>query len=202
MTSSIQITHGRWRPIALVATLAILGLSGFYNGLGQPRATPVSGGPSTDQTDLSFYDGSNRLEYVCSAASRQPPYSWSFAGGTLTSIVDATNTGTVNITGHGLVVGNPVTVTGGSDPDLNDTYYVQTVPTANSFTITTANVTDATYTTGVVVTTTAPRTSAAQWKITWRTYVTGGVATLLTSAKNQICDNRAQKTGATKVTYQ
>lgn len=65
----------------------------------------------------------------------------------VTSIVDATNTATVTTTTpHGLVTGDIVRISGATvDADLNGNYSV-TVTSATVFTITSANVSDATYT--------------------------------------------------------
>lgn len=165
--------------------------------------------PISAYTKLFFYDGSNQLEYVCTALSQQPSFSWTRAASTLTSIVDAANTSTVTTsTAHGLAVGNLVTITGATvDTDLNGTYFIQTVGSTTTFTITTSGVSDATYTEStLVVATTAPRSSASMWDITKYIYA----ATLMShaqhaggkSATNSICDNRAVTTGSTKTTYQ
>jgi hypothetical protein len=79
---------------------------------------------------------------------RQPIPSFSFTNGNLVSIVDAGNTSTVTTTvPHGLVVGSIVTISGATvDTDLNKQYAVIAVPTPVTFQVTTANVTDATYT--------------------------------------------------------
>jgi hypothetical protein len=81
----------------------------------------------------------------------------SISGAGLTSIVVATNVGTVNWTSHGRVAGELIVVQGVTgDNDLNKVYAIQTVPNADSFTITTASVTDNTYNNaGMVVTATA-----------------------------------------------
>ena len=161
--------------------------------------------PSRPWTSLFFYDGSSSIEYICKADAVQPPFSWTKAATTLTNIVVATNVGTVTFSAaHGLNPGNRIAVSGASvDSDLNGNYYVQTVPTASTLTITTASVADATYTeAGLVVTTSAPRTTAAIWTITKFSY-SGSVPTMdQTSPHGQVCDNRAATTGATTVTYQ
>ena len=174
-----------------------------YNG------TPVriSAGPdSVDYTTLIEYNGSNLPVYKGTAATAQPTFTWSISGSTLTSIVDSSNTATVTTaSAHGLKVGNKVTIAGVlSDTDLNGTYYVASAATSTTFTITTANVTDATYNAaGTQVSTNAPRTTAAIWKITFYQY--DGSNNLVSSSNSpwsSIWDNRAVTTGATKVTYE
>ena len=155
-------------------------------------------------TVLNFYDGSNNLEYVCRTPYPATKSTFSIAASTLTSIVVSSNTGTVTIPSHGLAVGNAITVTGTTgDTDLNDTWIVQTVTNANVFTITTANVSDATYNNAaMVVTTTAPRSSAPVWQISKYSYTSTYRIREQNSRPNQICDNRATSTGATKIAYE
>jgi len=107
-----------------------------------------------------FYNGSDKLEYVCSAKpSAARALTWSIDASTLTSIVDASDTATVNtVAAHGIQKGDNITISGETgDTDLNGPYEVQTTPTATSFTITTVDVTDATYNaSGLQVDTTNP----------------------------------------------
>lgn len=120
----------------------------------------------------------------------------------MTNIIDSSNTSTVTATAHGLAVGNEVCVTGGTDTDLNACYYVQTVADANTYTITTSAVTDATYTTGIVVTTRAPLNVDPIWFIQLITYDgSGNLIRTQTSAPNSIWINRAVTTGSTKTLY-
>ena len=164
----------------------------------------VSDGPQrTFHTQLYFRDGSNNTEYACIALRNQPTFTWTVAGSTLTSIVDSSNTATVTTpSAHGLAVGNAVTIAGASDADLNKTFYVQTVGSTTTFTITTDSVTDATYTTGLSLSTRAPRTTAAIWTIQKYSYTTTYIDRGQSSPPGSICDNRAVTTGDTKVTYQ
>lgn len=164
----------------------------------------VSDGPQrTPHTVRVFRDGSNNVEYVCTAQRNQAAFSWTTAASTLTSIVDSSNTSTVTTsTAHGLRPGNKVTITGASDADLNGTYYIQTVGSTTTFTITTASVTDATYSSGLTLSTRAPRGTAAIWTIQKFIYTTTYVDDVQWSDPGSICDNRAVTTGATKVTYQ
>lgn len=165
------------------------------------------GPPLRPFTKLNYYTGSD-LIYTCLTASVQPSYRVSVGASTLTSIVVLTNVGTVNWTAHGLAVGNLITVSGATvDIDLNGTYYVQTVPGADSFTITTAAVADATYTEATLaVSTTAPRNNAAIWSIQKFTYDTGKLTVSQwangTTSMVHKCSDRATNTGASKIAYQ
>jgi len=168
----------------------------------------TEGPPYKGWTTLMYYTGTN-LEYVCYASVPQPQFAWTVRAATLASIDDAANTGTVSTsTAHGLVVGNVVTISGASDNDLNGTFYVQTIGTATTFTITTANVTDDSYVNSeLAVATTAARTSASIWAISKLRY--DGASNLISKqwaaggpGSKSICDNRAVTTGTTKVTYQ
>lgn len=123
------------------------------------------GPPPTGYTELNTFSGAN-LTHVCRARSVQQPYTASVLAGTMTNIVVLTNVGTVTWVNHGLAVGNRTTVAGTVvDTDLNASYNVVGVTSADVFTITTASVGDATYTTGLTITTTAPRNTAAIWSI-------------------------------------
>ena len=164
----------------------------------------VSDGPQrAPHTQLYFRDGLNNVEYSCVARRAQANYSWTTAGSTLTSIVDSANTSTVTTsTAHGLAVGNEITIAGASDADLNGTYYIQTVGSATTFTITTASVTDATYNSGLTLSTVAPRETAPIWTITKYSYTTTYIDRVQVSKSGSICANRAVTTGATKITYE
>lgn len=172
-------------------------------------------GPAQAVTALFFYDGSNNLIYTCKAVSQQPNYTWSVTGvsgnGTLTSIVVATNVGTATMSAaHGLSVGNKIVVAGSTTSALNGTYYVQTVGSATTLTITTSGVADATYNTAALtVSTVAPRSSAAIWEIRKFSYTSTNLTAQQSAASSQqigamdgVCDNRATTTGATATFYQ
>ena len=78
---------------------------------------------------------------------REPVLSATVAAGTLTSVAVATNVGTVTWPAHGLEAGCSVTLSGATvDTDLNKAYTIATAPTADTFTIPTSSVADATYT--------------------------------------------------------
>lgn len=201
----------------LILALALMALTCVAQKSGTP--VQVVNYPHDSPTQLLFYDGSSNLIYVCYAAPTQnyaaytgsnqlTNYQWTFAGSTLTSIVVSSNVGTVTAsTNHGLQIGNKVIVSGSVTTALNGTYYIQTVPSATTFTITTSGVANATYTTGLVVATNAPLSSLPLWAIQKLTYTGSNLATLQWSngsaaAMNQICDNRATTTGTTMITYQ
>lgn len=187
-----------------ILVLCAASLCAQGNPVNQTQAPPPDA-----WTQLLFYDGSNNLIYSCKAKSIQPSFSWTRTATTLTDITVAANVGTVTTsTAHGLAVGNLVTVTGATiDTDLNGTYYIQTVGSTTTFTITTANVGNATYNESTLtVSTTAPRSSAPQWDI-FKFIITGSTVSNVQKAfgksgANSICDNRAVTTGATKITYQ
>jgi hypothetical protein len=162
------------------------------------------GPPIIGYTQLYFYDGSNNLEYVCSAKSLQPEFQWLRSDTTLTSIVDSSNTSTITTSSaHGLSVGNLITIRGATvDADLNGTYYVQSVNSSTTFTITTSNVTDATYNEStLVISTNAPRSTANIWSILKISYNGTNMIRKQRSVGNAACDNRATTTGNSKVTY-
>lgn len=150
------------------AALALMAVASWGQAVNQ-----VADPPPTAEIKLFFYDGSSNLQYICWARQNQmASTSVSVAASTLTSIVVLTNVGTVTHPSHGLYVGARITVTGGSDTDLNTTYTIATVTNANVYTIATANVSNATYTTGLAISTTNPLTSAAKWAIQVLTYAT------------------------------
>ena len=161
------------------------------------------GPPWTNWTKLLYRDGSNNVEYVCIAYSKQPTYVWGATSGSalLASIVDSSNTATVTTVGnHGLSVGNIVIVQGVvSDVDLNGTYTVQSVGSGNTFTISTVNVSDGTYNASsdplMNVNTTAPRSNAAVWSINrfyyTSTYLDRSAWAGGDTSTTKVCDNRA-----------
>ena len=170
--------------------------------------------PRIQAVTVLDYDGSGNLIYrgtaqtpTTYASTLQRATCASSHCQTFTNIVVLTNTGTVTATSHGLLVGNEVTISGATvDTDLNGTYYVQTVADANTFTITTASVADATYTEStLVISTRAPKTNDPLWTIQKISYTTVGASDLVSriqsSSGNQIWANRATTTGASKITY-
>ena len=144
----------------------------------------ISKTPSSPSiTTLTFYTSLGSPQYICKAPSLQPLYTWSVTPssqqGTLTSIVVATNVGTVTTAAnHGLQVNDVVVVAGSTTTALNGTYVIQTVPSTTTFTITTVGVSNATYNTAALqMTTTAPRSNASIWSIEQYTYgSTGGAS--------------------------
>lgn len=176
------------------------------------QSVSITGYPQSDKAVLFIEnDSAGNALYVCTGEPIQPPFFWTRALTTLTSIVVSSNTATVTTsTAHGLQVANQVTVLGATvDPDLNGTYYVQTVGSTTTFTITTASVSNATYNEATLaVSTTAPRLTAAIWTIQHFLYDSNTHLSTTQWAEGQpgnythICANRGVTTGATKVTYQ
>jgi hypothetical protein len=177
----------------------------------------VSGYPSTINQAIKFfdYDASSNLTYICYARPLAPNptnpgynFSLTVTGGTLTSIVVATNVGTVTtVNAHGLFVGNKIVVSGSATTALNGTYYVQTVPSTTTFTITTSGVSNATYT-DMTVSGSTPLQTGAIWSIQKLTYnssnevISSQWANGTPGTYNSVCANRAQTTGATAIYYQ
>jgi len=158
---------------------------------------------------LYFRDGSNNYEYECVANATVGTTRFGRAGSTsgpplpggtittLTSIVVSSNTATANITAHGLRVGARITVSGATvDEDLNASYLIATVPGANSFTFTTANVSNATYNEAtLVLSTTVPRSNANVWAVLKRFYTAAYLDREAwaygSAAKDKACDSKA-----------
>ncbi len=141
----------------------------------QQSGQPVSVVQFPNQTPTRFldYSGSN-LTYLCLAPSINQTstpgnytYSLSVGASTLTSIVVLTNVGTVTTVGaHGLMAGQPTTVSGSTTAALNANYVVATVPTTTTYTITTSGVGNATYSNAALtVSGTAPLLTSPIWSI-------------------------------------
>lgn len=180
----------------LVAALILFPVNALGQWSNMQGATEKPPAPGQQEHVLYFYDGSNRLEYNCWTQT-VTTNTYSIAASTLTNIVDATNTATVTTAAaHGLTSGATVTVSGASDTDLNGTYVI-TVTASTTFTFTSANVTDATYTDATLsVVNTGPKDTAAIWAIQKRFYTAGGYLAKTawadgTPAKTKICANRA-----------
>ncbi len=143
----------------------------------QPTAVTITNNSQLPVTTLYFYDANSNIQYIC-RAPLVATYTWAVTPsapqnqGTLTSIVVSTNVGTVTTVGnHGIQIGNVVTVSGSTTAALNGTYQVKTVPSATTFTITTAGVSDATYNTAnLTLVTNAPRSNVSQWSIAKYSY--------------------------------
>lgn len=166
--------------------------------------------PISDPTQIFSYDANSNLQYICSATAQQPSFSWTRSTSTLTSIVVLSNVGTVTTSAaHGLAVGNLSTASGATVAStLNGTYYIQTVPSPTTYTITTSGVANGTYTESTLaVASTAPRSSAAIWVIEKLSYNASNLLSMKQWASGSpnsytfVCDNRAVTTGATKITY-
>lgn len=164
----------------------------------QPQPVAITDNSILPVTKLFYWTGTastDGVQYACLAPT-VATYTWavtpSAGQGTLTSIVVATNVGTVTTVGnHGLQVGNVVTVAGSTTAALNGVYQIKTVGAATTFTITTVGVGDATYSTAALtLATNAPRSNVAQWSIQRFSYygVSGGAcATGATGPTGGIC---------------
>lgn len=135
--------------------------------------------PNQSPTRFLDYAGGSNLTYLCLAPSTNQTstpswytYSLSVAASTLTSIVVATNVGTVTTpAAHGLMVGQTTTVSGSTTSALNASYVIVTVPSTTTFTITTAGVGNATYNNGpLTVSGEAPLLTSPIWSIQHFTY--------------------------------
>lgn len=220
------------RHVAIAVLVILLGFGIVRSQDGQP--VNLSDGPAViAYSSVTAYTASGLTEYVGQArTARSDGTMATFAvtcGGTqrcitLTSIVDSSNTATVTTaSAHGLPnisvnsVGYKITISGATvDSDLNGTYFVQTIPSTTTFTITTASVTDDTYTESTLkYTTTGPLTTDAVWSIRRYLYnsssqLVGTMWAVNCSAEGavgstgmvHIWDNRATTTGANKTCYQ
>ncbi len=152
------------------ASLFLVAIAAFSQGA---PVNITSDPPPASVVNLFYYDASNNLQYVCKSPQRGPTTTQKRTDSTLTNIVDSTNTSTVTTaSAHGLYVGARVTISGATvDTDLNGTYTVLTVPSTTTYTITTANVGDATYTEStLVITTSYPLLTDPRWAIQAFTY--------------------------------
>jgi hypothetical protein len=205
--------------LSILAVLLIATFIGLFDPFGltsvqaQTSAQPIrtSSFPADiSPTEIRDNTGpTNQTLYVGYARPDQATTTWSVAGSTLTNIVDAVNTATATFaSAHGLLPDYPLVVSGTVvDTDLNGTYRVLTVPSSTTLTFTTANVTDATYTTGLVATTTAPLTTAAVWSIKKNHYDSNNVLdSVMWAGGNSgryahIWANRAVVNGSTTITF-
>lgn len=189
---------------ALAQSGAPVDVNGFPTSISQP-------------TKVLAYDGSGNLIFICYARSAAPNtqnpgynFSLSVTGTGLTSIVVLTNVGTVTTAAaHGLQIGNKVTVSGSTTSALNSVYFVQTVPSTTTFTITTAGVANATYNNGAMTLSgQAPLLTGGIWSVERLTYngsnqlVAVQWANGAPGAYNNVCANRSVTTGATAIFYQ
>ncbi len=159
-----------------IITLALLAVAMAFGQAGQ-AVNQTSGVPFDTVLKQYFYDGSNNVQYICLAPQNNQRTTVQRSGGSLTSIVVATNVGTVTTaSAHGLYVGARVTITGATvDPDLNATYTVASVPSTTTYTIATSAVSDGTYTESTLqIATTYPLLTASRWAIEVFHYNAGG----------------------------
>lgn len=182
------------RLLLLLAASAILALG---------QNTSIIQGQWPGETTLVFRDGSNNQQYICTALSIQPAYTWS-GSSLITSIVDAGTTATITFAGnHGLSNDNRIFILGMTSAGttaLNAAAgFKVTVSSATVVTITTSGVTDGNYTPttdpAMAIWTTAPRSNAGIWYVI-RQYFTGNLLDRIANAEGdispgKICDNRA-----------
>lgn len=182
------------RLFILLAASAILALG---------QNTSIIQGQWPGETTLIFRDGSNNQQYVCTALSIQPTYTWS-GSSMITSIVDSGTTATITFAAnHGLSNDNRIFILGMTSAGttaLNAAAgFKVTVSSATVVTITTSGVTDGNYTPttdpAMAIWTVAPRTTAATWQII-RQYFTTTYLDRVANAEgdispSKICDNRA-----------
>lgn len=155
----------------LAATL--LFAAAAFGQSGSP-VNQVADPPASAVIQQFFYDGSNNLNYICWARQFQPnATSVMRSDSSLTNIVVASNVGTVTTANpHGLYVGARVTLTGATvDTDLNGVYKVATVGSTTTYTITTINVSNATYNESTLaISTNSPLLTSTVWAIEALTY--------------------------------
>ena len=182
---------------ALTVWLLLLS-SALLFGQGQP--TNQVQGPTTNNF-VMYYDLGSTPQYICYAQSLQPPASFFKSSSTLTSIAVATNVATINFSSTSyLWVGAVVTISGATvAPALNGTYSVTAV-SGSTATITTAGVSDGTYTEStLVVTTSAPLLNKTIWAILVTQYASTNPLTQywagtpsVTPQMNLACSNRSK----------
>ena len=141
----------------------------------QAQQPPVNvrTGPPPNAVLLAPFDVSSTQQYLCYAQLPEPRSSaavFKRTDSTLTNIVVSTNTATATTANaHNLVVGTVFTITGATvDTDLNGTWTVASTPSTTTFTFTTTNVGDATYTESTLVLTkdaNTPILTDAVWSI-------------------------------------
>lgn len=187
-----------------LATLLLACVCAFGQQPDGPTQVKSQGPPGELWTTLLAYDGSDNLEYI--GVARKDSKSdqiFSINNAKLTNCIDSSNTLTcTTAAAHGINISNRVCFTGAADSDLNACFYVQTVGSTTTFTVTTASVTDTTYSAaGFQFTTRAPRTTEAIWTITKLSYSGTNLVRKQQSPPGSIWDNRSTTTGSTKTTY-
>lgn len=169
--------------------------------LAQGSAVNLTLGPPPSAWLTLFYrDGSGNTQYICYSPALAPTTTYAI-GSTpaLTSVVVATNVGTINFGATAqLWVGQTVTIAGSTTSALNGTYRLNTV-SGSTATIATSGVADATYNNAAMtVSTNGPLLDALRWSIQVFTYTSTSVnATYFAGApsvgipQNLACSNRA-----------
>ncbi len=167
---------------------------------GQGSAVNQTQGPAPSAwVTLLYYNGSNQITYVCAAPASAPTTVYAI-GATpgLTSIVVATNVGTINLPATAQWwVGQKITVAGSTTSALNGSYILSAV-SGTTGTIATSGVADATYNNATMtISTTGPTLDALRWSIQVLTYASGNLATtywansVSTGVNNQLaCSSR------------
>ena len=148
-------------------------LAAFLSAPAFAQCTVGSQSPAAPQQNCAvtmYYSGSD-LIYVCSANAFQPVTTFYKSSTTLTSIVVATNVGTINFSSTSyLWIGAQVTVAGSTTSALNGTYKITAV-SGSAATIATSGVSDATYNNAALtVSTQAPLLNSPVWAIQALTY--------------------------------
>lgn len=186
---------------AFAVILAVLALSPFTLLLQSqegPTVNQSDGPPGRAYTKRLFYDGSDRLEYVCHAESNGRR--WEF---TITAATNATPIVVTLPEAHGLYPGALVTITQAQGNTAANGVWQVTTPSSTTLGLlnrtTAANsVGNGTYAanTGLLVTY-APRMNQPQWSIQKLIYGASGLefAGWIEGSSNvtggKICDNRA-----------
>jgi hypothetical protein len=137
------------------------------------QCTVGSQSPAAPQQNCAvtmYYSGTD-LIYICSANAIQPTATFYKSSTTLTSIVVATNVGTITFSSTSyLWIGALVTVAGSTTSALNATYKVTAV-SGSTATITTSGVSDGTYNNAALtVSTQSPLLNSLVWAIQALTY--------------------------------
>jgi hypothetical protein len=144
--------------------LSLITMPLMAQGQGQ-AVNQVGGSPPNSTVQQFFYSGSN-LTYACSAPAVTAVSVFYVASGTLTNVVVATGTGTINFPATAqLWPGMQITLAGSATTALNATYKVTAV-SGSTATITTTGVANGTYAdTSLTLSTVAPLLNENAWAI-------------------------------------
>lgn len=159
-------------------------------GLHAQAPVNVSAGPppAPSWSSLYDYDGSGNIIYIGQAQTfQQTANVISRSATTLTNIVVSSNTATVTCASAcGAWPKMRVTITGATvDTDLNATYTILTTPSSTTYTFTTANVGNATYTESTLaISTNNPLTTQEVWTVEVLSYNVSNKQTVDSWANN------------------